>query len=739
MAAYTAPTKRKSKSEKADEAIISRAHDNFDKAVSWERAARQLYVDDMRFLFADSDNQDQWPAAVRARRLQENQPMLTVNKTHTHWLHVVNQAKSNRPSIQVHPVGSDATYQAAQVYESVIRHIEYASDASTAYAIAAENQVGGGIGYWRLVTEYADDNGFDQEIFIRPIPDSLAVYMDPPKRRDGSDSRWCFVYDDMDRDVFEKKYPDAPVNVSMGSMTSSGWLTKDRVRVAEYYEVEESKEWMYAIPDGNDGHNLMRESDLTDEQHELLDGLRKSGQHIQARKVTKREVKCYLIAGDKILERSTWAGQYIPIIRVVGEEVIIDGRMDRKGLVRYMKDPQRMYNYNTSAQVEFGGLQGKMPYLAPVEAIEGFENYWSTANTQNHSVLPYNHADENGSPIPPPQRQQPPQAAEAYSVGMQAASMEMMMASGQYDATFGAKGQEYSGIALDNRREQGERATFHYLDNWNNAIRYCGKQLIDLIPKVYDTKRIIRIMGDDGKQSEIVIDPKAKQALQQQEDQKENIIRSIFNPTVGTYDVVAKSGPNYETKREEAFEAMKGLITGVPALAQVIGDLFAKMGDFPMSDAIAERIRNWIPADIRGDGPSPAEQQLQQQLQQAVQMIQQLQEALNSKDAAESIAKQRADMDALNHLAIRMENERESAIAAFKAETDRLGKLLMAIPPEMIAMLGTQTGQDALSAPQLALQSPSGNLNGAEAYAAGLVQTDLGNTQQQMQPSIPST
>src|SRR6185369_11797178 len=329
-----------------------------------------------------------------------------------------------------------------------------------------------------------------------------------------------------------------------------------------------------------------------DEQHELLDDLRKSGQHIQARKVTKREVKCYLIAGDKILERSTWAGQYIPIIRVVGEEVIIDGRMDRKGLVRYMKDPQRMYNYNTSAQVEFGGLQGKMPYLAPVEAIEGFENYWATANSQNHAYLPFNHADENGNPIPPPQRQQPPQAAEAYSVGMQAASMEMMMASGQYDATFGARGQEYSGIAIDNRREQGERATFHYLDNWNNAIRYCGKQLIDLIPKVYDTKRIIRIMGDDGKQSEIVIDPKAKQALQQQEDQKENIIRSIFNPTVGTYDVVAKSGPNYETKREEAFEAMKGLITGVPALAQVIGDLFAKMGDFPMSDAIAERIRN---------------------------------------------------------------------------------------------------------------------------------------------------
>lgn len=732
--AYNAPAKRKSKEEKADEAIIDRAHKNFDKAVSWERATRQLYTDDMRFLFADSDNQDQWPAAVRARRLQENQPMLTVNKTHTHWLHVVNQAKSNRPSIQVHPVGSDATYQAAQVYEAVIRHIEYASDAATAYSIAAENQVGGGIGYWRLVTEYTEDNGFDQEIFIRPIPDSLAVYMDPPKRRDGSDARWCFVYDDMDRNVFESKYPDAPIAQSFGNMTS-GWLSKDRVRVAEYYEVEESKEWMYAIPDENGGHQMMRQSDLSTEQEQMLETLRKEGQQIQARKVTKRVVKCYLIAGNKILERSIWAGKYIPIIRVVGEEVIIDGRMDRKGLVRYMKDPQRMYNYNTSAQVEFGGLQGKMPYLAPAEAIDGFENYWATANSQNHAYLPYNHADENGNPVPPPQRQQPPQAAEAYSAGMQAASMEMMMASGQYDATFGARAQELSGVALDARKDQGERATFHYLDNWNNAIRYCGKQLIDLIPKIYDTKRIIRIMGDDGKQSEIMIDPQAKQALQQQEDQKENIVRSIFNPNVGTYDVVAKSGPNYDTKREEAFQAMKELITGVPQLAQVIGDLFAKMGDFPMSDAIAERIRNWIPPDIRGDGPSPQEQAMQQQLQQAAEMIQQLQQALQSKEAAESIAKQRADMDALNHLAIRMENERESAIAAFKAETERLSKLLAAVPPEMLATLGHQTGEDALSAPPLGLQSPTNGINGAEAYAAGLVQSDLGNTQQQFSPS----
>lgn len=664
---------------------------------------------------------------MRARRQLDGEPILTINKTHTHWLHVINQAKANKPSISVHPTGSDATYEAAQVFEGIIRHIEYVSDAQSVYAAGCEPQVGGGIGYWRIVTDYADENSFDQEIFLRPIRDPLAVYMDPPKRKDGSDAKWCFYYEDWDRATFEKKYPNVTVSAQDTDVAVSAWSTNDKVRVAEYYEVEEKKEWMYAIPKpDNAGVDYVRESDMTPEIRQAMAAFAQAGTDLQRRRIDKRIVRWYLIAGNQIVDRNIWAGKYIPIIRVVGEEVVIDGQMDRKGLVRYLKDPQRMYNYNSSAQVQYGALQSKTPYVGPLEAFEGLENYWANANRENYAYLPFNDKDENGNPIEAPTRQPPPQAAEAFTAGMQAAAQEMMMASGQYDATFGARAQELSGVALENRKDQGERATFHYLDNFRDAIRYTGKQLVDLIPKVYDTRRVVLIMAEDGTEDQIQVDPELSKAVIQKQQAQENVIRSIFNPKVGTYDVVSEAGPNYDTRREEAFQAMKELLVGNPALAQVIGDLWMGTADFPSADKLQERMRNWIPKEIQGVGPSAAEQQLTAQLQQAMQVIQALQQQLSNQQNAEAIAKQRVDTEALNHLALRMENERKNIIEVFRAETDRVAKLFKAIPPEMLAALSAQVTHETLETPPIA-PNPV-DLSGAEAYANGLLMTDLGQS-----------
>ena len=716
--------KKKQTQSDADKAVLERAKNRFKRCQEWESEFRQRFRDDMKFLYADSDNQEQWPAAVRAQRQLESRPMLTVNKTHTHWLHVVNQGRENKASIKVIATGGQSSYDSSQIYTALARRIEYASDAQSVYDVARGFQVGGGIGYCRIVTDYADDNGFDQDIFIRPVPDPLSVLMDPSiKQKDGSDAKFAFIYDEWDKDDFDRKYPGVNVNGDLEVDMSGGWLSKDKIRVAEYYEVDEGHEWMYAIV-GEDGiPQLARESELPPNVAELNNLVAADESPIQRRQVRKRTVKWYLIAGNQIVDRRDWPGKYIPIIRFVGEEVIIDGKLDRKGLVRYMKDPQRMYNYNTSCQVEFGALQSKTPYTGPIEAIEGHENYWFTANRENHAFLPYNHADENGNQIPAPQRQQPPTAAEAFSVGMQAASVEMMMASGQYEATFGVQSQELSGRALEKRKTQGERSTFHYLDNESVAKRFLGKQIIDLAPKIYDTKRVMRIMAEDGEEQEIVIDPAMKQAIEQKEDSLENKVSTIFNPAVGSYDVVASVGPNFETRREEAFEAMKELIVGVPALAQVIGDLFVSNGDFPSADKIAERLRNWIPPEIRGDGPSQQEQMLLQQNQELTQMVQQLGAELQSKIAMEKLAKQEVDQKTLNHLAERMDADRDAMLEAFKAETDRMAKLMDATNPEALAPVIRQTILDVLASPPPS--DPQG-MSGAAAMGVGLTATDLG-------------
>ena len=664
-----------------EDEIVKRAQDNFKHCLDWEQASRQRFREDMRFLFADSDNQDQWEPAVKARRRINTQPMITINKVHTHWLHVVNNLKENKPSVSVHPTNDEATYEAAEIFEGLVRHIEYISNAKTAYDMAAEQQVGGGIGYWTVTTAYADDSTFDQEIYIREVPDAMSVYLDPHiKKRDGSDARFGFIYEDMPREEFEKKYPGESVPMAYSGGNQS-WVTKDVVRLATYYEKETKKEWLYSIPQADGSLKFERQSDMSKEEVKMLNEAIRMGADIERRRIDKHVIHKYLIGGNKVLEKGIWAGKYIPIVRVPGEEMTIEGRLDRKGLVRYMKDAQRAYNYNASAALEYGALQSKTPYLAPVEAIEGLENYWATANTENHAYLAYNHADENGNAIPRPERAQAPMSAPVYMEGMQTAENEMMMTSGQYQQSFGAEGQELSGVAIDKRKYQGERVTYHFQDMQNMAIQFTGKILIDLIPHIYDTKRTVRILGEDGEEQQIMIDPNLKEAFKQMEHKEEAKVSTIFNPSVGAYDVVAECGSNYDTRRQEAFSAMSQMIAQQPQLAQVIGDLYMGSADFPNADKLQERMRNWIPPAILGTGPSETEQALTAQLQQAQQVIAALTQQVQDKSIDQKMEKQRLDMDALNHLAIRLEKERDSLISAFKAETERLKALITDVNP----------------------------------------------------------
>jgi hypothetical protein len=689
-----------------DEDILARARRRFKAGIDWESTWRQRFRDDISFLYADPDNQEQWDANVRARRQIAGQPMVTINKVHTHWLHVVNQMKENLPAITVKPTGDEATYESAQIYGAVIRNIQVTSQASTAYKMAAGFQVGAGMGYWRLMTEYADDNSFDQVIRIKQVPDPLSVVLDNNiKNQDGSDADWGFIFEDIPREKCEAKYPRVKLPAG-GSSNLDGvqsWIMKDTVRTANYYEVETRKEWLYAIPTDDGGTRFARESDMEPNERALMAAAAKEDSDVVLRRrVDKRKVRLYVLVGDSIAEKGTWAGSYIPIIRLPGEEVVIEGKLDRKGLTRYQKDAQRAYNYNASAALEYGALQSKSPWTAPVEAIEGLENYWATANTQNHAFLPYNHADENGNPIPEPRRQQPPSSSPAYIDGMQIAERELMMSSGQYEATFSEQGNEVSGVSITKRQKQGERVTYHFPDALNDALRFTGVQLIDLIPKVYDTRRIIRIMGEDGEEQTVVIDPKQQAALQMQRDAQAKRVKAIFNPNVGRYEVVVEAGPSYDTKREEAFEALTNLIVGNPAMAQVIGDLYMAVADFPIADKLRERMRNWINATnpgVVGDGPTPQEQNLMQQLQASADMIKQLSEALAEKDRALDIENRRLDMEALNHLALRMENERDALTAAFKAETDRLKSILGALDPTVLALIAEKLGAEVITAP----------------------------------------
>jgi hypothetical protein len=557
-----------------DEKLIEQAHKEFETDYEYESDSREAWKMDLRFANGDPDNKYQWDAAYVKDREVNKRPCLTINKVKIHNRQITNEARQNKPSVRVYPVDSGADKETAKIFNGIIRHIETNSDAETAYDMAEDFAVDAGIGYWRIITDYASDDSFDQEIYIEPIKNPLNVLLDSRMQKpDGSDAKRGFIFRDIPKDEFERDYPDCePIDWPINNGTN--WLKGDSIRVAEYFRMEDKKDTLYALPDGS----TYKKNDLDKETVERLEAGVKT-KEVKKREIKSQAIKWFLIAGNKILDRKDWPGKYIPIVRVVGEEKEIDGKLDRKGHTRSMKDAQRMYNYNSSASVEYGALQTKTPILAPNEAVEGFEKYWDRANLENLPYLPYNHLDEAGNIIPKPERMNPPVASQLFLQGMQVASNEMNMASGQYEAQFGNNPTAQSGKALNALQRKGDTATFHFIDNVARAIKYTGKILVDLIPKIYDTERVVRILGEDGSEKMVKLNPNMEKAYAKERDAMTGKIEEIYNPTVGRYDVAVAVGPSYTTRRQEAFDALIQISQGNPQLMQVAGDLIMKAAD----------------------------------------------------------------------------------------------------------------------------------------------------------------
>ncbi len=680
--------KKKTESTASDK-IVAEAKKRFALCQEREAENRKRYEEDLKFANADPDNGWQWDEAMRKQRITEKRPHLTINKVKQHNRQITNDARQNKPSIRVLPVDSGADKKTADIFNGLIRHIEANSSADTAYDTAAEFAVDAGLDMGRVTTDYAADDTFDQEIFIRRVKNPLAVWLDPDiQEADGSDARFGGFYEDIAKEDFESRYPDAePVS---WESDASGWVTQDTIRICEYYTKSEKADTLVAGPDGE---TFL----LSEVQDPEIAKAIKADDSLQKRDVKSPIVKWYLLAGDQVLEKRDWLGKYIPIVRVVGDEIEIDGKTERKGHTRVMKDAQKMYNYWTSSAVEFVALQGKQPYVSPAEAVEGYEKYWDNLNTSNLPYLPYNHVDESGNPIPAPQRQPPPVMAQAYMSGMQLASDEMKAASGQYDAQFGQNANQQSGRALNALQRKGDNATFHFVDNVARAIRYTGKILVDLIPKVYDTQRVVRIVGEDGNEDRVQINPEQAQAVTEQQDPQTGEIKEIYNPSVGRYDVVVTVGPSYGTKRQEAFNALTEMSSRNPQLIQMAGDLIMKAADFPMAEQIAERLERALPPGLKeeaekGKEPDPQVEQLSQQVKQLDQVIEKMSEELEGKD----IEREKLDIDRYN------------------AETNRLKVMGAAMTPEQVQALVMQTLQDAISKTQepVQIEVPDENAGG---------------------------
>ncbi len=566
--------------------LLREARENRRKAEAAERENRIAALEDLKFV-----NGEQWPVELKNARDAEGRPCLTINRLPSFIDRVVGDQRQGRPRIKVRPADAGSDPVIAGILGGLIKNIENRSGAEAAYDAAFEQAVTMGIGYLRVETDYADGDSFDQEVLIKHIPNPFSVYLDPDTARpDRSDASWAFVTENVGRDEFRRRFPDArPLDADGGLGTEfEGWFEKDRVRIAEYWVKRPVKKKVCLM---SDGRTLSG-----DEAEEAVKAAPADApvEVVKEREAVSHRVCQYLITGNEILEGpKEWAGKFIPIVPVIGKEMNVQGKKVLRGLVRWAKDSQRMYNYWRTIATELVTLTPKAPYLVTPEQIEGHEAMWRDANIKSFPYLLYNQT--NG---PAPQRQFPSATPQGVFTEAQTAIEEMKAATSVHDARLGIQGNEVTGRAIAARQRQNEAATFAFVDNLTRALAFTGRILVDLIPRIYDTDRTVCVCMEDGSEHFVPINRRTLDA-----SGGPVVLNDLGG---GSYSVAVDTGPGYATQRMEAADSMMAFARNVPEAAPVIADLIARNMDWPGAEEIADRLKKTLPPGIAGPAaPDP--------------------------------------------------------------------------------------------------------------------------------------
>lgn len=604
--------------DSGDEKLLTEAKARFERAKEAETENRRLAHEDLKFFAGE-----QWPPEIKRERDADGRPCLTINRMPQFVRQVTNDQRQNRPSIKVHPVDDGADVNTAKVYQGLIRHIEYNSNADAAYDTGFESAAKIGFGFFRFVTEYVSPLSFEQEILFKRVPDPFKVLLDPHSQEpDGEDADYGFVFEQVSKKEYKRRYPDSDLAKGQEwELTGTSWpewVSEDSAIVAEYFYKEFEEKDLVLLSNG-----MVR---LAEDLKNMPAGV----EEVDRRKTQVPVIRWCKFNACEILDKTDWPGSYIPIVPIYGSEQFIDGKRVLEGIVRPAKDPARMYNFWKSAETEAIALAPRAPFIVADGQLEDYEGEWKTANRRNHPYLTYKPTNNAGQPVPPPARQPVEPAVQAITQAAMLAADDIKATTGIYDAALGARSNETSGIAIQRRNQQAQTSTFHYVDNLTRSIKHAGRILLDLIPRVYDTARTARIVGEDGNVEVIRLnDPNFK-------DPKTGEPR-FYDLSVGKYDVTVDVGPSFATKRQEAAASMLEVAKTNPQIMGVAADLMVKNMDWPGAQEIAERLKKMLPPQLQDQQQGQIPPEAQAQIQQAQQMIAKLTEELNkAKDPLES-------------------------------------------------------------------------------------------------------
>ena len=708
-------------------------------------------LDDLRFLAGDH-----WPEQIKREREIDGRPCLTVNKLPTFLHQVTNDQRQNVPGIKVSPVGNGADVKGAEIRQGIIRHIEYASNADVCYDTAVNSAAAIGEGFFRIITDYCRPDSFDQDIKFKRIRNSFTVYPDPlSEEPDGSDQKRCMLSAKVPRKDFERENPEAEgttqgFDLGIGDPTNKDWLGQDFIRQAEFYRIEEKPAVLVELTNGETGF----EEDLL----ALPPGVTIKRKRASARPRTM----LYKLTAVEVLEATEVKCRWIPVFPVYGDEIDLDGKVIRSGLIRNAKDPSKMYDFWMTSATEEVALRPKTPYIGAEGQFEGYEDEWNQANVRSFPYMEYKPVTLDGQLAPAPQRQPMADIPNGMLTMAMHANDNIKATTGLFDSSLGARGNATSGIQERAQQRQGDVANFHYTDNLNRTVKHVGRCLLDMIPNYIDAPRAVQMMGEDGKITSIDVNQPAPADINAPAQPAApgtigavagasggpsamdlSVAKTLNDMKAGDYAATVRAGPSYDTLRQEAATSMVEWGKAWPKLMEIAGDKMIRAQDWPGADDIADRVEKTIPAELRNDdedgeaapmvqtpkGPIPLEQ-AGQMLQEMDQQIQQMGAQL--KDAATGLEKAKIEAESRERVA-----EINAVSKSDVAELQGLIQLLVAkLPPPPVLVTDALTTGDGADPATAGATAPQLRPNGSAPLEAGATaQPPMGsNTGQEFAP-----
>lgn len=560
--------------EKSNERdFIGEAVSRYEDGAAHQSELRTKAIEDYKFALVPGHQWDQHLTSKRRKR-----PNYEFNRLRQMIRRITGQQLQNRPQIKVRPA-EDGDVDTADVFNGLIRNIEVTSDAKIAYDHAFTWACAGGVGAWEVTTDYENEDGFDKCIRIERIDDPFTVTFDPSARDIfRRDARYCFVSRLIPRAEFKRQYPGRKVvDFDANSPKSdASWWYEDEVRIAKYWYKETEKRVIYLLNDGT-------VVDAVDFDPIAPEAEQEGITIAQVREIDRDIIKCCLISGaERLTEPVEWPGKYIPVVLNWGELLVVEGKEYFSGMTRFGRDAQMIHNFELSTLIEVVAKLPNSPLKATPKMIEGLKQYYERLGYDDPPVLLYN--VDPASPQASPSREPPAQFPAAFANMSAIAVDEIKADMGIYDASLGAQGNETSGRAILARQQEADISNYVFIDNHLKALKFTGEILVDLIPKVYDATRTIRILGEDGAEKFV----KVNRPIRDIESGEVKIINDLSR---GKYDVVVSTGKSFETQRMEVAEVAEALSRAPGPLGMIGQYLLVKNIDAPGMDEMLQSVR----------------------------------------------------------------------------------------------------------------------------------------------------